>query len=206
MNINQFLKMANSKNVLNSIRTMLGMEEEIEFIAEAMLEDGTKIATDMDAFQEGAMAYVISEDGEKMPLPTGSYKTQDGVEMEVVDGEVKAISKEEEVEETEAGKDKEKPYKKGEEEEEMSSEVDLSAFATKEQLVEALSSLHTELSEMISKVVTENESLKEDLEKVSKLSAVKPITHSQTNLSIEKAEYNTGNKALDMMLNLKNNN
>lgn len=200
--------MANSKKVLNSIRTMLGMEEEIEFIAEAMLEDGTKIATDMEAFEEGAMAYVISEDGEKMPLPTGSYKTQDGVEMEVVDGEVKAISKEEEVEETEAGKDKEKPYKKGEEEEEMSSdsELDLSAFATKEQLVEALSSLHTELSEMISKVVTENESLKEDLEKVSKLSAVKPVTHSQTNLSLNKGIIETGNKSLDMILNLKNNN
>lgn len=208
MNINQFFKMANSKKVLNSIRTMLGMEEEVELLAEAMLEDGTKIATDMEAFEEGAMAYVISEDGEKMPLPTGSYKTQDGVEMEVVDGEVKAISKEEEVEETEAGKDKEKPYKKGEEEEEMSSdaELDLSAFATKEQLVEALSSLHTELSEMISKVVTENESLKEDLEKVSKLSAVKPVTHSQTNLSTNKHIIETGNKSLDMILNLKNNN
>ncbi len=201
MNINQFLKMANSKNVLNSIRTILGMEEEIEMMAEAILEDGTKIATDMEAFVEGAMAYVISDDGDKMPLPTGSYKTQDGVEMEVVDGEVKVISKVEEVEETEAKKEKE-------DEEEMSSEpeLDLSAFATKEQLVEALSSLHTELSEMISKVVTENESLKEDLEKVSKLSAVKPVKHSQTNLSSNKGIIETGNKSLDMILNLKNNN
>lgn len=193
--------MANSKNVLNSIRTILGMEEEIEMMAEAILEDGTKIATDMEAFVEGAMAYVISDDGDKMPLPTGSYKTQDGVEMEVVDGEVKVISKVEEVEETEAKKEKE-------DEEEMSSEpeLDLSAFATKEQLVEALSSLHTELSEMISKVVTENESLKEDLEKVSKLSAVKPVKHSQTNLSSNKGIIETGNKSLDMILNLKNNN
>ena len=88
----------------------------------------------------------------------------------------------------------------------MSSKVDLSAYATKEQLVEALGTLHTELSEMISKVVSENESLKQDLEKVSKMSAEKPVTHNQTNLSTEEVSYNTGNKALDMILQLKNAN
>jgi len=209
MNINQFSKMANSKNVLNSIRTILGMEAEIELLAEAVLEDGTKIATDSEEWSEGAMAYVVAEDGEKMPLPTGSYKTQDGVEMEVVDGEVTSISKMEEVEETEAGKDKDEEYKKDEEEmtsETKDSELDLSAYATKEQLVEALGQLHTELSEMISKVVTENETLKEELEKVSKMSAVEPVKHSQTNLSTENISYNTGNKALDMILQLKNSN
>lgn len=191
--------MANQKNVLNSIRTLLGMESELEMLAEAILEDGTKIATDSEQFAEGSLAFVVSEDGEKMPLPSGSYATQDGVSMEVVDGEVVSISKEEAVEEA-------KSEDKKEDEEEMSSEIDLSAYATKEQLVEALSSLHTELSEMISKVVSENESLKEDLEKVSKMSAEKPVTHNQTNLSTEKVSYNTGNRALDMILKLKNAN
>ncbi len=191
--------MANQKNVLNSIRTLLGMESELEMLAEAILEDGTKIATDSEQFAEGSMAFVVSEDGEKMPLPSGSYATQDGVSMEVVDGEIVSIYKEEAVEE-------EKKKKKKEDEEEMSSEIDLSAYATKEQLVEALSSLHTELSEMISKVVSENESLKEDLEKVSKMSAEKPVTHNQTNLSTEEVSYNTGNRALDMILKLKNAN
>lgn len=193
--------MTKSTKILNSIRVALGMEAEIELLAEAVLEDGTKIATESEEWKEGVMAFVVSEDGEKMPLPTGSYKTQDGLSMEVADGEVMSISKDEAVEEA---KSDEK-----EEEEEMSSEtneVDLSAYATKEQLVEALGQLHTELSEMINSVVTENENLKEELGKVSKMSAVKPVKHSQTNLSVEKAEYNTGNKALDMMLNLKNNN
>ena len=191
--------MANQKNVLNSIRTLLGMESELELLAEAILEDGTKIATDSEEFAEGSMAFVVSEDGEKMPLPSGSYATQDGVSMEVVDGEVVSISKEEAVEEAKA-------EDKKEEEEEMSSEIDLSAYATKEQLVDALGSLHTELSEMISKVVSENKSLKEDLEKVSKMSAEKPVTHNQTNLSTEEVSYNTGNRALDMILKLKNAN
>ena len=191
--------MANQKNVLNSIRTLLGMESELELLAEAILEDGTKIATDSEEFAEGSLAYVVSEDGEKMPLPSGSYATQDGVSMEVVDGEVVSISKEEAVEEA-------KSEDKKEDEEEMSSEIDLSAYATKEQLVEALGSLHTELSEMISKVVSENKSLKEDLEKVSKMSAEKPMTHNQTNLSTEEVSYNTGNRALDMILKLKNAN
>ncbi|QDP57697.1 MAG: hypothetical protein Unbinned6486contig1001_12 [Prokaryotic dsDNA virus sp.] len=190
--------MANSKNVLNSIRTILGMESEIELLAEAVLEDGTKIATESEQWGEGVMAYVVSEDGEKMPLPTGSYSTQDGVQMEVVDGEVTSISKEEAVEEA-------KSEEKEEKEEEMSSEIDLSAYATKEQLVEALGQLHAELSEMINNVVSENNSLKENLEKVSKMSAEKPVKHSQTNLNQE-VSYNTGDKVLDMMLKLKNEN
>ena len=195
--------MTNSTKILNSIRVALGMESEIEMMAEAILEDGTKIATDSEEFKEGAMAFVISEDGEKMPLPTGSYKTQEGVSMEVADGEVISVSKEEEVEEAESDKDEEMK-----DEEEMSSEteVDLSAYATKEQLVEALGTLHTELSEMIAKVVAENESLKEELGKVTKMSAETPVKHSQTKLSTEQTAFNTGNKALDMVLNYKNNN
>ena len=186
--------------VLNSIRTLLGMESELELLAEAVLEDGTKIATDSEEFAEGVMAYVVSEDGEKMPLPSGSYKTEDGVSMEVEDGEVVAVSKEEAVEEVESAKEEK-------DEEEMSSEeVDFSTFATKEQLVEALGTLHTELSEMISKVVAENESLKEDLEKVSKMSAVEPVKHSKKNFSKQTESIKTGNKAFDMILNLKNNN
>ena len=186
--------------VLNSIRTLLGMESELELLAEAVLEDGTKIATDSEEFAEGVMAYVVSEDGEKMPLPSGNYKTEDGVSMEVEDGEVVAVSKEEAVEEVESKKEEK-------DEEEMSSEeVDFSTFATKEQLVEALGTLHTELSEMISKVVAENESLKEELEKVSKMSAVEPVKHSKKNFSKQTESIKTGNKAFDMILNLKNNN
>lgn len=201
------IKMTKSTKILNSIRVALGMESEIEMMAEAILEDGTKIATDSEEFKEGAMAFVISEDGEKMPLPSGNYKTQDGLSMEVADGEVISISKEEAVEEAKSEDDED--YNKSEEDEKMSSEteeVDLSAYATKEQLVEALGTLHTELSEMISKVVSENESLKEELGKVSKMSAETPVKHSQTNLSTEQSDFNTGNKALDMMLNFKNNN
>ena len=200
--------MTKSTKILNSIRVALGMESEIELMAEAILEDGTKIATDSEEFKEGAMAFVISEDGEKMPLPSGNYKTQDGLSMEVADGEVISISKEEAVEEAKSEDDED--YNKSEkDEEEMSSEteeVDLSAYATKEQLVEALGTLHTELSEMIAKVVAENENLKEELGKVTKMSAETPVKHSQTNLSTEQTEFNTGNKALDMVLNYKNNN
>ncbi|MCH9717204.1 MAG: hypothetical protein K0U52_08985 [Gammaproteobacteria bacterium] len=200
--------MTKSTKILNSIRVALGMESEIELMAEAILEDGTKIATDSEEFKEGAMAFVISEDGEKMPLPSGNYKTQDGLSMEVADGEVISISKEEAVEEAKSEDDED--YNKSEkDEEEMSSEteeVDLSAYATKEQLVEALGTLHTELSEMIAKVVAENENLKEELGKVTKMSAETPVKHSQTNLSTEQTTFNTGNKALDMVLNYKNNN
>ena len=177
--------MANQKKVLNTIRTLLGMESEKEMLAEAVLEDGTKIATDSDEWKEGAMAFVISEDGEKMPLPTGNYKTDSGLNLEIVDGEVMAVNQEE--------------VKEEEVKEEELAKVDLTAYATKENLVEALGTLHTELSEKISSAIKENDSLKKELSKISKLSAEKPVKHTQT-----KESYDTGNKALDMMLELQN--
>ena len=143
-----------------------------------------------------------------MPLPTGLYKTQDGVEMKVEDGEVSEMKKPEE-EENEAGKhkDDEKPMKK-EEEEEMSSEddtkdeVDFSAFCTKEQLVEALTQLSNEFNEKLASITEENTELKSELSKVQKMSAVKPAIHSQKQVTNES---NTGNKYFDLIKTLKNN-
>ena len=193
-----------AKSTLNKIKTLLGMESEIELGLEGVLEDGTKIGTDGDEFKEGGLIFVIAEDGEKMPLPTGSYSTNDGVTLEVTDGEIVSISKEQE--ETEA-KSKDKEEEEMKEEQPATEEVDMSAYATKEQLVEALSAVHTELSEMITKVVTENSALKDELEKVSKLSAVKPVKHNQTNLSTNEVNIaKTGNSALDMILQMKHNN
>tara|TARA_R110000744_G_scaffold134922_3_gene244232 strand:+ start:8226 stop:8801 length:576 start_codon:yes stop_codon:yes gene_type:complete len=191
--------MNKTKQVLNSIRTLLNIEPELEMLAEATLEDGTKIATDDEEWREGAMAFVISEDGEKMPLPTGEYKTDDGLTMMVEDGEIISVSKVEVVEEA-AGTEE----KKEEEEEKLSTEIDLSTFCTKEQLLEALETLHVELSTKIEEVLNENSNLKNELSKISKLSAVKPIKHSAQKLQSKNIE--TGNSVFDMILKLKQEN
>jgi len=191
--------MTKTKQVLNSIRTLLNMEPELEMLAEATLEDGTKIATDDEEWREGAMAFVISEDGERMPLPTGEYKTDDGLTLTVEDGEIISVSKVEVVEEA-AGTEE----KKEEEEEKLSTEIDLSTFCTKEQLLEALETLHLELSTKIEEVLNENSNLKNELSKLSKLSAVKPVKHSAQKL--ETKNIDTGNSVFDMILKLKQEN
>ena len=178
------------KNTINQIKAILGMETtEIELKAEAVLVDGTKIGTDAEAFEDGVLVFVVGEDGEKMPLPTGEYEVDGGAIMTVADGEVTSLLHPD----TDNKEDKA--------EEEMS-KVDLSNFVTNENFVEALEVLRNDFKETVEGLSKENVELKANVQKLSKLSAVKPLKHNapQTNKS-----YNTGNKSLDMILNLKNN-
>lgn len=184
------------KNTINQIKAILGMETtEIELQAEAVLVDGTKVGTDAEKFEDGVLVFVVSEDGEKMPLPTGSYEMDGGAKMEVSDGEIVSLVQPEE-EDADL-----KKHKK--DEEEMSEEkVDLSNYVTNENLVDALEVLRSEFVETLSKLNKENTELKETVQKLSKLSAVKPIKHSAPK---NPTKYDTGNKHLDIILNSKNN-
>jgi hypothetical protein len=49
-----------------------------ELKAEGTLENGTIIHTDAETFEEGALVYVLNEEGEKIPLPEGDYTMADG--------------------------------------------------------------------------------------------------------------------------------
>ena len=186
------------KNTINQIKAILGMETtEIELQAEAVLVDGTKVGTDAEKFEDGVLVFVVGEDGEKMPLPTGEYEMEGGAKMEVSDGEiVSLVQPEEDGEEADLKDDKK-------DEEEMSAEtVDLSNYVTNENLVDALEVLRSEFVETLEGLNKENTELKETVQKLSKLSAVKPIKHSAPK---NPTKYDTGNKHLDIILNSKNN-
>jgi len=64
--------------LFNKFNLSLETIEKSEFKAEATLENGTIIHTDAETFEEGAMVYVLNEEGEKIPLPEGDYKMNDG--------------------------------------------------------------------------------------------------------------------------------
>ena len=64
--------------LFNKFNLSLETIEKSEFKAEATLENGTIIHTDAETFEEGAMVYVLNEEGEKIPLPEGDYKMADG--------------------------------------------------------------------------------------------------------------------------------
>jgi len=61
-------------------------EEPRTELAEAVLENGTVIYTDADDFDEGAEAYIINDEGERIPLPQGDYTLQDGSVLKIADG------------------------------------------------------------------------------------------------------------------------
>ena len=59
-----------------------------ETLAELTLDNGTVIYTDAEAFSVGADAYIINEEGERIPLPDGDYTIEGGSIIGITDGKV----------------------------------------------------------------------------------------------------------------------
>ena len=57
-------------------------------MAEAALDNGTVIYTDAEAFAEGVEAFIINDEGERIPLPAGDYTFADGMMIVVGEGGV----------------------------------------------------------------------------------------------------------------------
>ena len=157
-------------NKLEQIRTLLGLTP--TKLAEATLVDGTVIGTDAEAFEDGALVFITGDDGERMPLPTGDYELADGTMVSVVDGEIQSKKEEEGADE-----DLKKDGKK--EEEEMTSEIDLSAYALKSELVESLELMMAKIEELETKL-SSVDVVAEELSSLKKLSADKPFKHTMS--------------------------
>ena len=104
-------------------------------LAQAELKEGTTI--EADSFEEGQAVFIVTEDGEKIPMPEGTYELEDGRKVEVNDSsmivaigsgeekeeeaegeaEVEQEAKEEMSEETEGEAPKEEGLKEDEKEE-----------------------------------------------------------------------------------------
>jgi len=77
------------QEVFNKFNVKLTVSEEPRTdMAEAALENGTVIYTDAEAFAEGVEAYIINDEGEKIPLPPGDYTLADGRTVVVGEGGV----------------------------------------------------------------------------------------------------------------------
>jgi len=118
--------------------------QEVALMATAVLESGQEIMTDADAFAVGVSAFVVNDEGERIPLPDGDYKLQDGSLLVVAEGAV-AEMKEAEAE-VEAEEEKEEEMKA--EEVEASSEV-LTREAVEGMIAEAIEATKKEFSSQI---------------------------------------------------------
>ena len=117
--------------------------QEVAF-ATAVLDSGQEIQTDADAFAVGVSAFVVNDEGERIPLPDGDYKLQDGSLLVVAEGAV-AEMKEAEAE-VEAEEEKEEEMQT--QEVEASSEV-LTREAVEGMIAEAIEATKKEFSSQI---------------------------------------------------------
>tara|TARA_R110000772_G_scaffold258238_1_gene375384 strand:+ start:141 stop:797 length:657 start_codon:yes stop_codon:yes gene_type:complete len=96
----------------NQILVALGLDkEEVLMAFQTKLEDGTIITSTAETLESGVDISVLTEDGTTIPLPVGTYKTEDGlsfrIEEEGIVAEVMESETEEEdtTEEVEAAED-----------------------------------------------------------------------------------------------------
>jgi hypothetical protein len=198
----------NTNTVLNKVRELLGMQIELE---QRKLEDGVTIV-EADSFEAEAEIFIVTEDEQKIALPVGEYKMEDGmlliVKEEGIIAEVKAEEEaeeekkeEEEVKEEEAGYE-EKEEEMAEDKKPVKKTVESIVKETFFTEIEALKKENEELKaevELLSKNKTEEVENKEEVVELSDVkteeveAATKPITHNPENVE-EKEVYKFSSK------------
>ena len=88
----------NSKETLNKVKTLLGLEVQLE---ERKLENGTRF--EADSFEAGKEIFIVTDEDERIAVPKGEYLLDDGMMLIVQeDGIIAEVKEAEEkvVEET----------------------------------------------------------------------------------------------------------
>ena len=98
-------------DIKEQILVALGLnkaEEEIKLAWQSKGEDGTIYVSTAEELESGVDISVLTEDGTTIPMPIGTYKTEDGVSFRVEEeGVVSEVIESETEEEVEAKKDDE---------------------------------------------------------------------------------------------------
>jgi len=135
-------------------------------LAEAVLEDGTKVFCDADEFVVGGNIYLLNEEQEQIPLPAGEYTLEDGRVFVVEEEGVLAAIQEAPQPEAEAEEEVAEVA-----EEDLSKEVveyvDQQLSAVKAQFAADLELIGAEHEEVVAKLQKELE------EKVNEVEALK---------------------------------
>jgi hypothetical protein len=165
----------NTNQILNKVRTLLGME----VVLETMKLDDNITVIEAESFEAGNEVVVVTEDEQKIPLPIGEYEFEDGRMLIVVEEGLISELKEKEIEEPEAEVEVETEKK-----EEMETEKP-TAKKTIESVVK-----ETFFSE-IEKLKEENETLKAEL---SKLKEVKEEVELSSDEEVKPISFNPENE------------
>ena len=172
--------MSKASKTLDAIKTALGMELKL---ATMKLEDGVTVL-EAEVFEEGNAVNIVTEDEQRIALPEGEYKLEDGMILKVEEeGIIASISEMEVKEEEEVVV----------EEEVAASEKATETVATPKKVVEAVTKesyftkeevsqlIESKLAELKLELNSVQEEVKEEVE-LSEVPAAKPITHNPENM------------------------
>jgi len=166
----------NSNDMINQIKTLLGMETKL---AQAKLENGTVI--EAEEMAEGNEVFIVTEE-ERIAMPVGEYQLEDGSVLIVEEeGIIASVGAAEEAPEEEVEASEEVAEEISEElSEESTEEVELEekeemGYATKEELAEV-----KDMIEEIKAMIKDKEEMSEEPQEEVKeeLSAVEKVTHN----------------------------
>lgn len=170
--INTFMNLREKVNALFAKHNVsLSAEEvvEVKQMVEAILEDGTSIYSDSDAWAVGVRVFTKDVDGNEVAVIDGEYKTAEAVTVVVADGVVTELRPMEE----------ESPEVEVVIEEEQATEV--VAEETFNAEVEGLLSLVAKLESELAEMKKANAELSSNVEKLSAQPAVQSIKEVKQN-------------------------
>ena len=120
------------------ILVALGLDkEEVMMAWQSKLEDGTIVVSTAETLEAGVDASVLTEDGTTIPLPIGTYKTEDGLTFRIEEEGVVAEVMESETEEKEEAS-----------EEVEAAEVDAAEIGDWEKLEERIQNLEDAVADL----------------------------------------------------------
>lgn len=177
----------NQNKVLNKVRVLLGLEVELESMK---LEDGVTVL-DAEAFEAGEAVFVMTEDGQKIPLPKGEYTLENG--------QVVCVEEEGIIYEMKDGKEEEKEEDAPEVEEEVEAEAEAPVYEEVKPVKKTVESVvkETFFSE-IEALVNENKELKSQLEELSRTEEVKEEEEAVEEVKEEIKEEEKAEEAVEL--------
>lgn len=186
-------------NVINQIKTLLGMEVKL---AQMALENGTII--EAEVFEAGASVFIVNEE-DRIALPVGEYKLEDGMILIVAEEGIIA-----EIKEAEAVVEEEAPA-----EVEVEVEQEMSVENTPKKIIESVVKESHFSAEEVDALKAEIEALKTELAKQNEVKEVvelsaEPLTHNpeaksdvKLNLFAQKRTKTTFDSVLNKISNIK---
>lgn len=178
--------MLNPKEAISKIKEVLGLEfaeTTTEKFYTSQLADGTQITnnTDSEKLELGDTLYVVLDDGNLVPAPTGEHTLQSG-EVVVLDEESKVVEIREDREEKETPDEVEIVVEQKEIEEEMSEDTSLVELKNEiSEMKEALSKVLDLFQDFSSQTEEEFSKVNNDINTLKKEPEVDNIKNKKTN-------------------------